>query len=326
MKVSLREKKISGGRRSLYLDFYPPIISPETGKPTRREFLNLYIFERPKTDPEKIQNRDTKQLADNIRAKRQIEIQSGAYGFQYAANKRKDFLAYFHNLVEKRKGSSGNYDNWQCAYNYLKAFTNGSCIFGEVDERFCSDFRDYLLSAKSHRSEKAKLSPNSAQSYFNKFKAVLTQAFDEKLIAENPAKRVKPIKQTETQREFLTFEELQALADTECEIPELKRAAIFSALTGLRWSDILKLVWSEVQSSDANGYYIRFRQKKTKGEETLPISEDSFRILGERGEPNENIFKGLQYSAWLNAKLLQWVAKADINITYPIFKTKKRLE
>jgi hypothetical protein len=31
----------------------------------------------------------------------------------------------------------------------------------------------------------------------------------------------------ETQREFLTLEELQALAGTECEIPELKRAALF---------------------------------------------------------------------------------------------------
>ena len=59
MKVTLREKKISSGRKSLYLDFYPPITHPDTGQPTRREFLGLYIVERPKGEPEKQQNKDT---------------------------------------------------------------------------------------------------------------------------------------------------------------------------------------------------------------------------------------------------------------------------
>src|SRR5574338_300197 len=66
-------------------------------------------------------------------------------------------------------------------------------------------------------------------------------------------------------------------------------AFIFSALTGLRWSDIEKLVWSEVQHSEQSGYYIRFRQKKTKGAETLPISGQAFQLLGERRKPEENV-------------------------------------
>jgi hypothetical protein len=43
-KVALRQKPISKGRKSLYLDFYPAIINTETGEPTRREFLGLYLF------------------------------------------------------------------------------------------------------------------------------------------------------------------------------------------------------------------------------------------------------------------------------------------
>ncbi|WP_431167259.1 tyrosine-type recombinase/integrase [Tenacibaculum halocynthiae] len=43
-KVTLRDKRISKGRRSLYLDFYPAIPHPKTGKPTRREFLGLYTY------------------------------------------------------------------------------------------------------------------------------------------------------------------------------------------------------------------------------------------------------------------------------------------
>ena len=42
-KVTLRQKLISKGRKSLYLDFYPPISTAGTDKKTRREFLGLSI-------------------------------------------------------------------------------------------------------------------------------------------------------------------------------------------------------------------------------------------------------------------------------------------
>ena len=46
-------------------------------------------------------------------------------------------------------------------------------------------------------------------------------------------KKVKGFEQGETHREYLTFNELQALSNTECKYPVLKRAFIFSCLTGL---------------------------------------------------------------------------------------------
>jgi integrase len=322
MKVSLREKRISGGRKSLYLDYYPPVIRSDIGRPSRREFLGLYVIDRPKNDFEKEQNKETKALAESIRAQRQIEAQSGIYGFQQRANRLKDFLAYFRQLAEDRKASQSNYANWLSAYNYLEKFSGGHCAFGDIDEKFCSDFKGFLLNSTSMRSTKANLSQNTALSYFNKFKAALNQAFEDKLIADNPAKRVKGIKQAETHREFLAIEELQALAKTDCDLPDLKQAALFSALTGLRWSDINKLVWSEVQHSEAGGYFIRFTQKKTKGAETLPISEAAFNLLGDRGEPGERVFQGLKYSSWHNQKLSQWATAAGIrkHVTFHCFR------
>lgn len=123
------------------------------------------------------------------------------------------------------------------------------------------------------------------------------------------------IKPGEPEREFLTYEELQAVAKAECEIPLLKTAFLFSAMTGLRWSDVQKLVWSEVQHSKEVGYYIRFRQKKTKGAETLPTSEQAFGLLGERGNPEDRVFIGLKYSAWHNLKLQQWVMRGGVTKT-----------
>ena len=62
IKVTLRKKSISKGRLSLYLDFYPAIQHTETGKPTRREFLGLYIYEKPKTPIEKQHNNETDKI------------------------------------------------------------------------------------------------------------------------------------------------------------------------------------------------------------------------------------------------------------------------
>ena len=81
-KVTLRHKPISKGRLTLYLDYYPPIPHPETGKFTRREFLGLYLYEKPKAPLDKQHNReDTQALAENIRARRQVEVQNRHYGF-----------------------------------------------------------------------------------------------------------------------------------------------------------------------------------------------------------------------------------------------------
>ena len=67
IKVSLRQKKISKGRKSLYLDFYPPIPHPETGEPTRREFLRLYIYDKTKTPIDKQHNTETVKIGESIR-------------------------------------------------------------------------------------------------------------------------------------------------------------------------------------------------------------------------------------------------------------------
>jgi len=102
----------------------------------------------------------------------------------------------------------------------------------------------------------------------------------------------------------------------------LKRAALFSALTGLRFSDIEKLVWGELEYIEGNGYFIQFKQKKTKGVEMMPISEQAYSLLGERKEPTDKVFEGLTYSAYSNKHLYQWIGGAGItkDITFHCFR------
>jgi integrase len=90
----------------------------------------------------------------------------------------------------------------------------------------------------------------------------------------------------------------------------LKRAALFSALTGLRHSDIQKLKWNEI-SLDNNQPRINFTQKKTKGVEYMPISQQALEICGEPKSPNDLVFENLTNPAWINRPLKTWVAKAE---------------
>jgi Phage integrase SAM-like domain/Arm DNA-binding domain len=163
VKIKLREKKISGNRKSLYLDFYPAIPNADTGRETRREFLGLYIMERPKTELEKQVNRETKTLADNIRAQRQLAIQANNFGFFEQKKRGADFLAFFRACAEARNGS--NKSNLDSAYKYLDEFTSGKCTMEEVTETFLEDFKEFLLGQE--------LAINSCVAYYNKLTAAV---------------------------------------------------------------------------------------------------------------------------------------------------------
>jgi integrase len=326
-KVTLRKKKISKGRLSLYLDFYPAIPHPETGEPTRREFLGLYIFEKPKTPTDKQHNAETLQIGESIRQKRENFLNKPEIYSEYEKEqlRKKElgeqcFIEYFRKLANKRKAS--NHDNWVSALNYIEAFTNGKLKFADLNERFLEDFKEYLLTTKSKRSYKTTLSQNSAVSYFNKVKAALKQAYKDGLLQTDLNAKVSPIKAAETRREYLTIEELNKLVKTPCNNDLLKRAALFSALTGLRFSDIQKMVWGEIEYIEGQGYFLNFSQKKTNGIEYYPISEQAFKLLGERKEPTAKVFEGLTYSAYHNKHLFQWIGAAGItkNITFHCFR------
>ena len=130
----------------------------------------------------------------------------------------------------------------------------------------------------------------------------------------------KGIQERESRREYLTVEELNRLAQTPCD-PLLKRAALFSALTGIRHCDIQKLKWSEVEMFNG-GYRLNFTQQKTKGVEYMPISEQAYSLCGEQKEGELLVFAGLPAPSWINRPVKKWVEAAGISkhITFHCFR------
>jgi len=317
VKVSLRQKAISKNRQSLYLDFYPAIPHHDTGKPTRREFLGMYVLDKSKNPLDKQSNKETLQRAEQIRQKRENhlnkpEIYTGYEKEQLRLKQQgeQNFVTYFKDLAGKRKES--NLKNWLSAFKYLEAFTEGILKFADLNEKKCNDFKEYLLTTKSNKSSKTTLAQNSAVSYFNKVKAALKQAYKDGYLTSDLNAKIEPIKQVETRRNFLTIEELNSLVKTECNNPLLKQAAIFSAITGLRFSDIKNLVWGNIEYISNEGYILKITTQKTRSVENIPISAQAYNLLGEPKEPTRAVFEGLNYSAYENKHLYQWIGAAGI--------------
>lgn len=302
--VKLRQRELKNGEFRLYLDAYY--------KGNRyTETLHEFTLLNAKIPAEKNHNKELLMKAEMIRSKKQLDFISGEYGLVPAFKKKMLFVDYFKQQMEKRRNEESNYGNWKSTLKHLEAYIGKMPVtLNQVNEAWLEGWLAFLKKVKMKTGKP--LSANSIFSYYNKLVACLKQALKEKLITFNPAVNVKGAKPEETQREVLSIEEVQKLFDTKCEDPEIKRAFLFSCLTGLRWSDIAKLKWSEVQ-----GNLIRYRQKKTKSVESLPINDDAIKLLGERGGEDEKVFN-IVYNVWNNQKLKQWVLRAGItkNITF----------
>jgi len=313
MKISLRKKKLVTGRISLYLEYYMGYSIDENGKKKHNrsfEYLKLYLHGEPSTAIEKKENRDTLQLAQNILTLKKAEQIKGKFSIEDNNKGKILFLDFYNKLKEDRYESKGNYDNWEAALKHLERYCPTNLMIKDVNEDFLKGFKKYLhTEAKTNGG--TPLSQNTKYTYFNKFRAALREAFNEGYLNTNVVKSVKGFNQGESKREYLTYSELQALSKASCKHPVLKNAFIFSCLTGLRWSDINKLIWSEVRDEEEQPRII-FRQKKTDGLEYLYISAQARELLGKRENQNDRVFTGLKYGAHFNAEILRWCMRAGI--------------
>ena len=312
MKVFLRERKqTSKGLISLYLEIYKGTTKTPDGKvkPIREyEYLNLYLFDKPTSPLDKQENKENRLLAESIKAKRELEIKNGTHGFTSEFKKKANFIDFFKDLTSKKE-TKGNLGNWYSTLIHLEKFAGNKVLFSDIDLSFAERFKAYLNKAKKKNGEP--IGPNSKSSYFAKFRASLNEAVKQKIISGNPAVESGNFKYVESQREYLTLDEVRKLAQTECRYDVLKRAFLFSCLTGLRYSDVANLVWSDVQKVN-DSWRIHFKQQKTKGLQYLDINQQARDLMMDQAKQDEKVFGGLRYSSYFNVALQTWMVKAGI--------------
>ena len=293
MSVKLRARTLRDGRQSLYLDIY------HDGHRSY-DYLNLYLTKDNKGG----KNKETKQLAERLRAKRELELNQNEHGVAVENHRKTSFVAYFEAQGKKRKAATGK--SWQCALNDLKAYAAGHGeTFAHITPKWLQGLQAFLLD---------RLAQNTAYLPYNMVKTALTQAVRDEIITASPATRLKGISHKESHRSYLDREELEKLAAEPCRNPEVKRAFLFSCMTGLCLSDVRALRWRNITSER-----IEFTQKKTDEVQYLDLSDAIRAVLDSRGEPHEPLFQ-LPSTVTIANILKQWcaAAKIDKHVTFHV--------
>lgn len=314
--VRLRQRKNKSGNISLYLDIYID------GRRSY-EYLKIYLVpERTAQDRER--NRQNMQLARAIQAKRVVDIQNGEFGFSGMRKEGANFYEYYCYLCEQRLGedTSGNWGNWKSSLQHMLVYDAylKKRSFADITRDWILGFRDYLqkramtLSSDTIRKKDRgrRLSNNSQSSYFNKLRACINQAFDEGVIQSNPTRGISGISTKTGKRMYLTIEEVKRLADTPCEYACIRNAFLFSCLTGLRRSDIVRLKWGQVHF-EGGFTRIIFSQKKTGNLEYLDIAPEAAELMGDRGGSSDMVFGDIMTTSNTNHAIQVWCERAGIH-------------
>jgi site-specific recombinase XerD len=218
-------------------------------------------------------------MAEEVRAKRQLDQQAEMHGLTGTHNRKASFIKYLNEQAELRT-SPNSKASWKQAVKHFENFAGETVTFGDLTPHLFDKFKTYLLN---------KVSANSALTQLTRIKTALNQAVSENLIPVNPANRT-TIRKKETLPVHLSIKEIRKLAKTECANDQVKQAFLFSCFSGLRYSDVDRLTWDKVK-----GEYLEFTQTKTGEPENLPLSGEALRILKrqKKAKPNPNLERNL---------------------------------
>ena len=99
------------------------------------------------TKTEKDVNKKTKELAETIRAQRQVEMQNGTFGFGDIEKLKGSFTTFLLKVSEDRNTSDGNYGNWDGMIKHFKTFIPSDISFFIERLKFC--FCKFISAASS---------------------------------------------------------------------------------------------------------------------------------------------------------------------------------
>lgn len=282
------------------------------------EYLKLYLVpERTRADREK--NRETMALAESIKAQRVVELQQMRFGIDTPTVKDVLFYDYMQTIIERKEGTTRT--SWlNCRAHLLRYEPNMRIRIADITPRWVQGFRDYLdrkamqwaIDSRKRDVKPKPIAQGTKAVMFQKLCTVFNLAVKKGVLARNPSLNVERFKEPESDREFLSVDEMRRLAKFPAPSDVLGRAFFFSCLTGLRWSDVEKLAWHEVRRV-GDVTRIVFRQKKTRSQEYLDINEQAALLMGERGEEDARVFEGLGTIQQARIGIGAWVKAAGIN-------------
>lgn len=236
----------------------------------------------------------------------------------------KDFVEYFEECIERLhpNGSKSVMNNWRRTTELFRLFRKGEPLpFCDLNVTVCNDFKNFLCSRPNESRNKRALASATIAQYISVLKTALHQAFIEEYIPTNLASQLRNVHVESPKRETLSMEEVKMLGRTPCHRPVVKRAALFTLLTGVRHCDVYAMKWKQIKSTP-DGYRLDFVQQKTGVPSYVPLSEQAYALCGVPDDPELLVFAGLPHVTECNVAIKKWTKAAglDCHITYHCFR------
>ncbi|MCQ2232038.1 MAG: site-specific integrase [Paludibacteraceae bacterium] len=280
MKSSVTLRKREGKKGiSLYLDIY------SRGVRTY-EYLNLYL--KPGKS-EKENNNKILQFAQEIRAKREIEVLENK-----AHLSDPNFCDYLEGLK-------------LTYFSRIVKSVRPTVRLSEVDNNVFNELQQYMNSIMN-------LKPSTIRTYLAIIKSKINTAKKNGYKVTDQHISIQSYNPTE--REYLTLDEIKVLyedlkTNKKKSESDDKLAFFFCCLTGLRYSDAKKLNWNEFKDVDGRKRIV-FTQKKTKEVNYLEINQQAYSLIKDREKDEGNVFK-ISSPARVNIVVKKWIKDCGIN-------------
>jgi integrase len=311
MKIHLKEKK-NKGSISYYIEYYKGYkkVNGKIKHLREFEFLGISKIENPKNEIERKYNKEQSKLANVELKKREIDFIEGNNNNVNISKQNINSVEYYEKIMLQRANKGNSINFWKSVLNHIVSYCNpDNTTFKDVTSDFIEGFKTYLQNYETKGGKELK--QNTLNIYFAIFKSVLFDAFKQGIIKDTIYNNIKSFKKEQTQRNYLTYEEIIKLQNTECNKPIVKRAFVFACYTGLRVSDIEGLKWNDIQK-EKNTYFVVLRMKKTNDIIKIPLHKTALELLGKIQSSNDKVFAGFKYNWLINNSILKWKSDAGI--------------
>ena len=334
--IRFRFKSLKNGNKSIYLVTY----APEADANHHYSYEHLKLFLVPEVDAAaKVQNINTMQAANAIKAQRLIEYANGKAGLKTKRRLAKnllliDWIKKYRDEKQKLGQSKSNAVTINNTLLHLIKYKGDKITMAQVTKAYCEGFVLYLANGYTIGTNEPRkwgehkpkpMAKSTARLYFNTFVTALNEAVRDGVLEVNPTTKLKkeekkPIQRGCNQRGFLEVEEVKALANTPCPDTTVKMAFLFSCFCGLRISDIKTLKWGEIKSR-SDGWVIEKLQVKTQQAINVPLSANALEWLPDRGQAkDESLVFALPSYFTINRYVKRWAKEAEIkkDVTFHI--------
>lgn len=321
----LMAQALQDGRDSLYLEYYFGFQMVESKNGTlykkanrKTERLNLFLWQAPRTPIERQQNKETLELAKQIRFERGQQLLEQGEGYRLKKDSNINFLDWMWSYYEAY--SKGDKRHIKRAHDVFIDFLNATEEYKKYAKRLKPEQLDKDMIVAFTEYLQHRFRGEGPHTLYARFKKIIVAAVDKDVMRKDPCHGISiTIDNGSLKKDVLSMDEIKQLITChyQGESENIRRAFLFCLRCGLRFCDVKDLTYSNV---DFSNRLLKFEQAKTKGHSSassvvIPLSDGVLELIGKpsvEGNRDELIFPLPSHTMCLKA-LRHWCKRAGID-------------